>query len=200
MALAALALSAPVHAGIIVINNSFEIPAFSSGGWSYYSGSPDGSWTYTSAGVANENSPWFLGAPPDGTQAAFCQNACTISQSLSGFQIGQSYSVSFYMADRPGYNPIGIQVLLGGADLGTYTPVNGNTAFVPVTTTSTIANATTMTLSFNGVYSEGDVDTALDLVTVNGATAAPEPSSMAGIVAAGLLGLLARRRFARQVV
>ena len=198
--LLAAAAALPAFGAVITpINNSFETPAYAPGGYTnpYNLNTIDG-WTFTTAGIAATGSPWFAGSPPDGSQAAFCQNACEISQSISGFIIGDPYAVSFYFADRSGYSPVGIEVFLGGHDLGAYMPVNGATNFVPVTTTSTIADATTMTLSFVGIYTGGDIDTAIDLVTIDGTAASvPEPSSVAGLLAAGVLGFFARRRVVR---
>ena len=187
-------------AGVVVADNSFELPAFGSGGWSYFNGSPDGAWTYNGqSGVSNENGPWFIGAAPDGQQAAFCQNnGCSITQNLTGFTVGDFYSVSFYLAERNGnagglYPSQPIQVLLGGVDLGTYTPPNDS--FQLYTTPLMQATNSAMQLQFVGQNAvAGDSDSALDLVTIQDGSA-PEPTTF--VLAAGALAALAFRRRSR---
>jgi hypothetical protein len=189
------------RAGTIdVLNNSFESPAYGNGGYQYLGGLVD-SWTYGGgSGVANENSPWFAGTPPDGNQAAFCQQtSCSISQTISGFTVGDSYTVSFYEAGRPGYSAEPIEVMLGGVDLGTFTP--GSLSFNEVTTGPMDANNTTMTLEFLGGNSSGnDWDTALDLVTIQSVSSVPEPSSVTLLLTALLaVGFVERKRIARSL-
>ncbi len=170
-----LALATPV-----ITNNSFESP---STGWEYLAGAVNG-WTYGgNSGVASVGSPWFIGNPPDGNQAAFCQvylgSSCTISQDVSGFTVGDTYSVSVYLADRAGYTANAIDVQLGGVDLGSYTPAT--TGFTQIMTGTMTATSTTMTLSFAGIApADNDYDTALDLVTLqeNAPGGVPEPASM----------------------
>jgi len=186
---------------IVVVNNSFESPAYQPvfSGWSYLTGS-FGSWTYGgNSGVANENTPWFAGTPPDGNQAAFCQQtSCSISQTISGFTVGDSYTVSFYEAGRPGYSAELIEVMLGGVDLGTFTP--GSLSFNEVTTGPMDANNTTMTLQFLGAPEPGDYDTALDLVTIQSVSSVPEPSSVILLLTALLaVGFVDRKRIARSL-
>ena len=184
----------PLHArAVTVLNSSFETPSEGSSGYAYQPSGAD--WTFnTQAGIAGSGSPWFSGSPPDGTQAAFIQTNATsqgtISQSLSGFTAGQSYSVAFWIAGRPGYIANPVTVSLGGISLGTYTP--GSTAFTQVTTTAIVAGAADLTLLFAGVGSGDDLDSAIDLVSVNPALV-PEPSSIA-LVVAGALGLCVARR------
>jgi hypothetical protein len=184
-------------ASVVVNNNSFELPAFGNGGWSYLGGAND-SWTYGGqSGVSNENAPWFTGAPPDGTQAAFCQNnGCSITQSVTGFVVGQFYSVDFYAAERTGtagtYPSQPLEVLLGGSSLGIYTPPDFS--FTHYTTTTMQATSTTMTLQFLGVNATGgDSDTALDLVTINSVSGVPEPGTMA-LAGIAIVALMIRRR------
>ncbi len=189
------------QAGVVVPNGSFESPAYGNSGWGYLSGSPDGTWTYGGvSGVANENTPWLAGAPPDGTQAAFCQNpGCTISQSITGFLIGDSYAVSFYFAAAMSYPQV-IEVQLGGAGLGAYSPTTST--FAPVTTVSMQATSDTMQLSFTGlpVFFGSNQTTVIDLVTIQDTspTPTPEPSTLllvvAGLALAGYLGKKRDRR------
>ena len=184
-------LASNAHA-IAVVDGSFESPAYAAGGFSYHP-SPPG-WTFSAgAGIAHTGSPWFAGTPPDGTQAAYLQGytawSGTISQTLSGFSIGQSYTVQFYMAQRPGYQADPFNVLLGGTVLGAYAPTT--TGFMQQITAAWVATATSATLTFTdpGLYG-GDRDTAIDNVTVQ---SVPEPAS-AALLSLGLLALGRIRR------
>lgn len=192
----AILMPARARAGVVVTNASFEAPTYTSGNYAY---DPTGvpGWTFSGrAGISASSSPWFAGAPPDGSQAAFIQSAPstngTISQTLTGFTAGQSYSVTFWIADRPSYSADPVTVSLGGTNLGTFTPTT--TSFVQVTTSTLIASATSMTLVFTGAASSGDINSAIDLVSVSGgSTPIPEPAG-AALLLAGISILYAVRR------
>jgi hypothetical protein len=190
------ALFATPAGAITIVNPSFETPIEGAGGYQYQ---PTGAgWTFSAgAGIGGTGSPWFAGNPPDGTQAAFMQAtgdwSATISQDLTGFTIGDSYSVTFYVAKRPGSafaDPV--QVLLGGTSLGNYLP--STTDFVQETTASLVATATDMTLTFTdqGTVS-GDIDSAIDDISINESSVLPEPASIL-LLGAGLVGLHSLRR------
>ena len=181
---------------IAIVNPSFESPDLGAGGYGYQ---PAGAtWTFSAgAGIAGTGSPWIAGSPPDGNQAAFMQAtgswSATISQILTGFTIGDSYSVTFYVALRPGAlfaDPV--QVLLGGTSLGNYLPTS--TGFVQETTASVVATVTSMTLTFTDQGTVfGDIDSAIDDISINESNAAPEPASIL-LLGAGLFGLASLHR------
>lgn len=178
-------------------------------------------WTFDSIGTAgggtNDNgaliygSEWYAGTPPGGSQVAGLQQfsgttaEASISQEITGFAVGQSYGVDFYIALRNGKcscvtgglpntpNPGDtIEVLLGGQLLGTFTP--STATWTEITTGTMVANSTTMDLEFvsasGGTLSSRELDTLIDDVMVGEET--PEPSTL--ILAAGGLAFLAGRR------
>lgn len=175
---------------VTVLDPSFETPYLP--GLNY---APTGSdWTFSNpAGI--DSGAFFDGSPPNGSQAGFIQTgssiAGTISQSLSGFTVGESYTVTFWIAGRPGYPADPVTVTLGGTDLGTFAP--SSTYFSQVTTSAVVAGSTDMTLLFAGAASASDIGSAIDLVSVG--TSVPEPAS--GLMLLGgavLLGSVRRLR------
>ena len=181
----------------LVADGSFESPATGS-----YTYDPAGTpWTYSGAsGVATNGSPFYVGSAPDGTQAAFIQSGNssfgTISQTVTGLTQGASYAFSFYAAHRSGFSANPLDITFGGVDLGVFTPTT--TDFTLFTTAAFTAAGSTGLLSIaGGVTNQSDIDSAIDLVTINTVSNAlppvPEPASMA-ILATGLVALALRRK------
>jgi hypothetical protein len=175
------ALGASALAGIVVPDSSFENVTPTA--YPYYSNGPgfsSPSWVFPIQdwqGVDPSSGVWFVPPPPDGTQAAFLQQDNSFFwQTIAGFTVGESYEVSFYLAQRPGYGANGVKVSLGGIDLGTYTP--SSTAFDLVTTAIMTASASSMTLRFEGTNPVvvGDTASAIDLVSIQ---QVPEPGTAA---------------------
>ena len=126
-----------------ILNASFELPI--TPGFAYNPVDPTGGWTFSGrSGVAS--TAFFVPPPPNGTQAAFLQQAgdqfsslSSISQTLSGVTLVPS-TLSFYIALRPGgfaANPI--LVTYAGQNLGTFTPASTNFTFVTINFTPTAA-------------------------------------------------------------
>ena len=187
-AVALTSLLLPLHAKAVTVLN----PSFETGTPSYVPTGADWTFSYPS-GI--DTGVFFSGSPPDGTQAGFIQTgsnvAGTISQDLTGFTLGASYAVTFYIAGRPGYPADPVTVSLGGTDLGTFTPAF--TTFAKVTSSLLVATSTDMTLLFAGSSVGGDIGSAIDLVSVD-SPAVPEPAS--GLVLlAGAVMLGSVRRF-----
>lgn len=182
-------------AGPVVQDSSFEnVSPGSYPFYEFFGGFSSPSWTFGGgSGVDPSSGTWFVPAPPDGTNAAFLQNISSFSQTISGFTIGNLYTVSYYAAQRPGYAANSIDVSLGGVDLGAYLP--SSTAFVQVTTSSMTATSDTMALTFQGTFNGGDFDSAVDVVTISDPSPAPEPSTLVlgGLSLIGL-GILRRKR------
>ena len=177
-----------------IVNFSFEQPTTPS--FVYDPFDPTGGWTFDGrSGVAANT--FFTPPPPNGTQAAFIQqyvdqpsSLSAISQLLSGVALAPA-TLSFYIAQRPGYTANPIVVSYGAQNLGTFTPAS--TAFTLVTISFT-PSAASGVLSFRSASATtGDIDSALDAVTFNQAgQPVPEPTTLA-LMGAGS-GLLALRR------
>ena len=194
IALAPLAASAG-----IIGDPSFE--TVSVGG--SYAYRPSGSaWKFASDSGLTAQNVFFAGPAPDGTQAAFIQSAASgqgnITQTLTGLTQGDTYTFSFYAAQRSGgYAADPIDVSFAEQDLGTFTPTS--LSFALFTTQSFVATERSGQLSFLGAPSQGDNDSVIDLVTISGqapvVTGVPEPATV-GLLGAGLLGIgmVGRRR------
>jgi hypothetical protein len=192
-------------ATIAVGNNSFESPSSCNACY----GPAGYSWTFTSnAGILSSGN--LDVATPDGAQTGWLQytgigNAPAISQVLTGFNIGDDYSVTFDWAMRTRFaDAMAMTVSMDANNLGTYTP--GTTSWSAMTTSSFTATSTSYTLSFTGniaPLTQAEADTNIDMVVVNDlgpATASPEPGSfiMLGSALAGLvLRSMTRRRAGR---
>ena len=200
--IASVALTTTLAAGsahaVTVVNSSFENPSMS-GSYQYR---PSGAgWAFSGDSViADYRSAFSFSTPPDGTQVGVLQstgsNGSSIDQLLSGLASGDSYTVSFYLADRVGSNYVAnpVTVSFGGTNIGTYTPTS--TSFQLFTATFTAASASG-DLMFLAAANGGDLDTGLDLVTVSAAapSATPLPAALPLFASGlGVMGWLARRR------
>jgi hypothetical protein len=197
----ALALSR-IASGSLIFNNSFETPVQSLDGFTY---DPGGSgWTFDgNSGIAAEGSPWFSGSPPDGVQAALLQayepdgpaSTDSISQTLTGLNVGDTYQFTLYAALRPGFPVDDFDVLLGGTVIADV--VATSTSFAQFTTSGIVATSSTMALTFQALNTADsfDADVAIDLVQGVDVTTSgiPEPSSVA-LVGFGVASLTWLRR------
>jgi len=171
-----------IHASVITVaNNSFEAPSC---GACYQPGGA--SWSFTSnAGEMGSGS--LDNSTPSGSQTGWLQYLGgalqpEISQTLTGFTIGDIYNVSFDYAMRTSQaDSIPVVVTMGANNLGTYTPVSS--AWSSVTTSSFVATSTSYTLTFSGNFGGNlnlsEADTNIDMVQVNDVTSAvsPEPAT-----------------------
>jgi hypothetical protein len=161
-----------------VSNFGFETPRVST-----YQYNPSGGvWTFTpqsgnnGSGISANGSLFNSSNPnaPEGSQVAFLQGISTISQTISGFVPGATYSVTFSAAQRAGTYQQSSQtwdLKVDDAVIAAYAPSASATSYVDYTTNFT-ATATTHTLSFAGTdLLGGDNTVFLDNVRV-----APVPS------------------------
>jgi YD repeat-containing protein len=141
-------------------NDSLEAPEVAAG-YAYVPSVADATFT-NAAGVAGNGSAWGFAPAPGGDQVGFIQGGpSTISLPVTGLIPGVTYTVSFFLVQRPGYGANPITIIFNGAALGTFTP--SSTAFERYTASFT-AGAGTGTLTFGSVYSGVDVASGLDLV------------------------------------
>lgn len=152
-------------------------------------------WSFVDGGGITRNSSAFAPpAAPEGSQAAILQQASQFSTTVSGFEAGVSYSLSFEAAGRTGgANPF--QVLLNGSALTfgastTITPSVGS--YGSFTSTAFTTTGGPFSLAFIGTNPSGDKVSFIDDIRFNFvAEAIPEPSSA---LLGGLATLLLLRR------
>ncbi len=194
--------------GTSLFNASFEAPDVG-GGVSYGPSlvAQGGSgWTFTGrGGIIGTN--FFTQGAEDGVQIGFLQQnnndvtASSFTQTVSGFNIGDTYEVDFYISLRPALSADPFLVSLGGTSLGSFAPVD--TSWTLEVSDTIVALTGSMDLEFlsteigalPGAVSE--VDTGVDNVVLVdlGISGAPEPFTL-GLCGLGLgaIALLRRRR------
>ena len=160
---------------LTVPNAGFESPVLGNGNFQY---SPSGgSWSFANGGgISGMNSP-FTGVPsaaPEGVQVAFIQGSGTISQSITGFQAGVDYVVTFSAIQRTNCCNTGgqdIGVYLDSTLVGTFHP--GNSGYVEYSTAPFNTTAGSHTVKFVGLNPLGGDHTAfIDNIRINGS---PKP-------------------------
>jgi len=167
-AFAALGFFAEQNAAVQLQNGSFEGPyaGTSATPWAY--APTGGQWVFTGdAGLAQNGSPWFGPAAPDGTQAAFLQETGSIAQTLYDVDAG-TYQLSFSAIQRTDYPADAFNVVVDGETVMTVTgsqlTTNGWTQF---TTPAFSLAAGNHTIEFQGLGDDGeDVDSAIDAVVL----------------------------------
>ncbi len=130
-----------------------------------------GAWAFSplsgsnGSGITSNGSPFTLqsSSAPEGVQAAFIQGTGTISQAISGFKPGLTYTLIFSAAERgPGatWNIAGQtwNVTRDGVSMASYAPPKSATSYTDYTATFT-ATATTHTLGFVGTNANGGDNT-----------------------------------------
>jgi serine/threonine protein kinase len=140
-------------------DSGFETPTIGTGNhqynpsgslWKFNGASPDGS------GIVGNGSGFGNLNAPEGVQAAFVQTHGTITQSISGFVPGRTYTITFSAAERSGWNE-SWNVKMDDTVIGSYNPGAIATSYVDYTATFT-ATASTHTLSFVGTDQAANQD------------------------------------------
>ena len=149
-----------------ILNFSFETPSVGAysynpagGSWAFSGGSPSGS------GILANGSGFGNPGAPLGTQAAFIQEYGTISQTLTGFTPGKTYTLSYSAAQRTA-NAGGESwnVKIDSNVIQSNSP--GSTGYTTYTI-SFVATAATHTLTFAGTdLAGGDNTVFLDNVGI----------------------------------
>jgi hypothetical protein len=155
-----LILALPVCAASIT-DASFEAPAVGSS--FRYNPAVSGVTFTAGAGVQGNGSAWGFANAPDGTQTAFLQSFlqtggfASIAMAVTGLEVGQSYTVSFWESRRPNYGLNPYSVSFEGTQI--YSGAPASAVWTRVTTASFIAAAMTGTLTFSSGPKNGDNDT-----------------------------------------
>lgn len=130
-----------------IADYGFESPSLGSS----YIYNPTGTgWTFTGySGITGNKSGFTSGNPnaPQGTQVAFIQKNCTATQTISGFNSGSKYYLSFYAAQRAGYPQQSISVSIGSSNLGTITPTSTSYHSYSIPFTASASGSLTLTIT-----------------------------------------------------
>jgi hypothetical protein len=184
-----------------IVNGNFNTtPALAAGGWGEFSNGTVAGWT-GSAGLIEIDTPGAIGpgTNPFSSQSleVNANSPETVSQTITGLTVGQTYVLSFAYGDRPGSGDESMNVLLDGALITTEVDnffSNTPSLFWHVDGYAIVATSTTETLSFVGLADSGQPSFGNEVTDV-ALVASPEPSTwllmLSGI---GLLGFAAWRR------
>ncbi len=165
----------PLTVGLAMDNPSFETDLFTA--WPGYvsANGPITGWNALGGHglnpIADGRSPFAdNGAIPDGSQVVFLQADGTLSQTVSGFTVGNQYYVHYYENARTTVTIPSIQVAVGGTTVlaaHDVQPVLGSNPYHEVSTAVFVATNTDLELDFikAGPYG-GDCTALLDDVAI----------------------------------
>jgi hypothetical protein len=204
---AALCLAATSLSAQSFTNGSLTGPIANNGvpaGWTSLAGSPDTMDQFNNVGTpgvssfgatptASPNGGTWVGIGREGT--GFIER---FGQTVSGFSIGQSYTVSWFVSNF-GYTDFGytnanqIEVLVNGVSIGSGAVRALSTGWEAQSLLFT-ATAATQQIAFQ-LGSNNKSYMGIDGIAFGPSTVVPEPATFALLaVGAGVLGLVARRR------
>jgi hypothetical protein len=182
-----------------IVNGDFNTtPALAAGGWGDFANGTVAGWT-GSAGIIEVDTPGPIGpgTNPFSSQSleVNANGPETVSQTITGLTVGQTYVLSFAYGDRPGSGDESMNVLLDGALITTEVDdLNNSSLMWNVDSYGIVATSTSETLSFVGLADSGQPSWGNEVTDV-ALVASPEPSTwllmLSGI---GLLGFAAWRQ------
>jgi hypothetical protein len=152
------------------VDFGFETPSIGSGYFSYQYNPPGGSWIFSGSspngsGLVGNGSAFGNPTAPQGVQAAFVQEFGTISQAISGFTPGVTYTISFSAAERIS-SAQSWNVTVNGAVIASFNPQSSATDYTNCTASFT-ATAATQTVAFAGTdLAGGDNTVFIDNVRI----------------------------------
>lgn len=208
-----LIASAGAAAAATVVDGSFEDPHLTPGTYGYgvenpgtglLSGVPVGLTFDNGSGIQSNGSAWGFAAAPAGKQTAFLQSypgqngqtAGVITQEIDGLVAGKTYSLSFEVANRPGYGAetLSAYVVGSASPTGTFTATTNSTNWQSETYKFIAGADGSADIHWSVASTPGvDSDIGLDNVSIS---AVPEPAAWALMLVgfAGLGGALRLRR------
>lgn len=147
-----------------VQNAGFELPVLGNGNWQYNPSGSGVAWTGPNDnqhrwGISSRSGAWGSSAH-SGAQYGFIQTAGSIQQVVSGFEVGSSYQITFWMTNRNLGSPNTITVSIGGNALLTVTPP-ADGVWRQYTTPPFTASNTSYMLALSGPPNNGQDETSL---------------------------------------
>ena len=186
----------------IVANGGFDDFGLAPATFQYNPLDPSVAWSFTGGGGISRNGSAFQSLNPnavEGQQIGFIQGAGSISQVITGFEVGATYSFRWLEQSRSGAGSNDLDVLIDGVSIfGSHIVSDVN--FTEQTSNPFIANSSSLTLSFVSTNPlGGDRTVFIDDSFFNfvaEAPSVPEPSSMVlmGLAFSGLAGYGWRRK------
>jgi hypothetical protein len=184
-----------------IVNGDFNTtPALAAGSWGNFANGTVAGWT-GSAGIIEVDTPGAIGPGTNQFSSQSLEvNANspeTVSQTITGLTVGQTYVLSFAYGDRPGSGDESMNVLLDGALITSEVDnffSNTSSLVWHEDGYAIVATSASETLSFVGLADSGQPSFGNEVTDV-ALVASPEPSTwllmLSGI---GLLGFAAWRQ------
>jgi hypothetical protein len=182
-----------------IVNGDFNTtPALAAGSWGDFANGTVAGWT-GSAGIIEVDTPGPIGpgTNPFSSQSleVNADSPETVSQTITGLTVGQTYVLTFAYGDRPGSGDESMNVLLDGALITSELDNLNNSSLVwNVDSYGIVATSTSETLSFVGLADSGQPSFGNEVTDV-ALVASPEPSTWLLMISGiGLLGFAAWRQ------
>ena len=195
-----MALS-PAQAANLIDDGDFAVPNVGSG-WGFFNNGSVGQWTNTNGDAIEVGNSAIYGLPC--FSGSVCQNLevnantfDTVSQTLTGLVVGQTYNLSWAYGGRTGGGPQALNVSFGGTLL---TQNTGSLGAWTINAFSVLATSSSETLTFSALDLGGLPSYGNEITNVS-FSAVPEPMSWAMMLLGfGGLGAVVRNRRKQQAV